>query len=167
MYSFLTNEELQKDAVHHLPKAHKAGDVAIKISDDATFLWKRKPQYQVALKNINLEVKKGELACVVGKVGSGKSALVQSLLGDLYRVKGYAAVHGSTAYVSQVPWIMNGTVKDNILFGHKYDPVFYDLTIKACALTIDLGILPDGDQTMVGEKGISLSGGQKGSTFSC
>lgn len=161
LYSFLTNEELQKDAVHHLPKAQKAGDVAIKISDDATFLWKRKPQYQVALKNINLEVKKGELACVVGKVGSGKSALVQSLLGDLYRVKGYAAVHGSTAYVSQVPWIMNGTVKDNILFGHKYDPVFYDLTIKACALTIDLGILPDGDQTMVGEKGISLSGGQK------
>lgn len=161
LFSFLTNEELQKDAIHHLPKAQKAGDVAIKMSDDATFLWKRKPQYQVALKNINFEVKKGELACVVGKVGSGKSALIQSLLGDLYRVKGYAAVHGNVAYVSQVPWIMNGTVKDNILFGHKYDPHFYELTIKACALSIDLDILPDGDATLVGEKGISLSGGQK------
>lgn len=159
--SFLMNEELQKDAVHHLPKVENASDVAIKLADDATFLWKRKPQYRVALKNINLEVKKGELACIVGKVGSGKSALIQSLLGDLYRVKGSAAVHGRIAYVSQVPWIMNGTVKDNILFGHKYDPHFYDLTIKACALTIDLGILPDGDETMVGEKGISLSGGQK------
>ncbi|QLQ82390.1 hypothetical protein HG537_0H01520 [Torulaspora globosa] len=159
--AFLMNEELQKDAVHHLPKVNNANEVAIKLSDDATFLWKRKPEYRVALKNINLEVKKGELACVVGKVGSGKSALIQSLLGDLYRVKGSAAVHGRIAYVSQVPWIMNGTVKENILFGHKYDPHFYNLTIKACALTIDLDILPDGDETMVGEKGISLSGGQK------
>lgn len=161
LFSFLTNEELQKDAVHHLPKVKDAGDVAIKMSDNATFLWKRRPQYEVALKNFNLEVKKGELACIVGRVGSGKSALIQSLLGDLYRVKGFAAVHGSVAYVSQVPWIMNGTVKDNILFGHKYDPHFYDLTIKSCALSIDLGILPDGDSTLVGEKGISLSGGQK------
>lgn len=159
--SFLMNEELQKDAIHHMPKASNSGDVAIKLADDATFLWKRKPQYRVALKNINLEVKKGELACIVGKVGGGKTALIQSLLGDLYRVKGTASVHGRIAYVSQVPWIMNGTVKDNILFGHKYDPHFYDLTIKACALSIDLGILPEGDETMVGEKGISLSGGQK------
>lgn len=161
LFSFLTNEELQTDSVQHLPKVKNSGDIAIKVGDDATFLWKRKPEYQVALKNINFQAKKGELVCVVGRVGSGKSAFIQSLLGDLYRVKGFASVHGSVAYVSQVPWIMNGTVKDNILFGHKFDAEFYDLTIKACALTIDLSILPDGDQTMVGEKGISLSGGQK------
>lgn len=161
LYSFLTNEELQKDAVQHLPKVTNKGDVAVNIGDDATFLWKRKPEYRVALKNINFQAKKGELACIVGKVGSGKTALIQSILGNLFRIKGFATVHGSVAYVSQVPWIMNGTVKDNILFGHKYDKEFYDKTIRACALTIDLAILMDGDQTLVGEKGISLSGGQK------
>ncbi|KAG0665915.1 ATP-binding cassette glutathione S-conjugate transporter ycf1 [Maudiozyma exigua] len=161
LYSFLTNEELQKDAVQHLPKVTNKGDVAVNIGDDATFLWKRKPEYRVALKNINFQAKKGELSCIVGKVGSGKTALIQSILGNLFRIKGFATVHGSVAYVSQVPWIMNGTVKDNILFGHKYDKEFYEKTIKACALTIDLAILMDGDQTLVGEKGISLSGGQK------
>lgn len=161
LYSFLTNEELQRDSVQRLPKVKNVGDVAIKLGDNATFLWKRKPEYKVALKNVNFQVRKGELNCVVGRVGSGKSALIQSILGDLFRVKGFATIHGCIAYVSQVAWIMNGTVKDNILFGHKYDPEFYDKTIKACALTIDLAILPDGDKTIVGEKGISLSGGQK------
>lgn len=159
--SFLTNEELQRDCVQRLPKVKNAGDVVIKVGDNATFLWKRKPEYKVALKNVNFQVRKGELNCVVGRVGSGKSALIQSILGDLFRVKGFATVHGTIAFVSQVAWIMNGTVKENILFGHKYDADFYDKTIKACALTIDLAVLPDGDKTIVGEKGISLSGGQK------
>ncbi|CCK71890.1 ATP-binding cassette glutathione S-conjugate transporter YCF1 KNAG_0I00990 [Huiozyma naganishii CBS 8797] len=161
LFNFLTNEELQKDSVQRLPKVTNVGDVAVKVGDDATFLWRRKPEYKVALKNINFEAKKGQLTCVVGRVGSGKSALIQSLSGDLFRVKGFATVHGSVAYVSQVAWIMNGTVKENILFGHRYDPEFYDKTIKACALTIDLAVLVDGDETLVGEKGISLSGGQK------
>lgn len=161
LFSFLTNEELQKDAVQRLPKVTNIGDVAINVGDDATFLWQRKPEYKVALKNINFQAKKGELTCIVGKVGSGKSAMIQSILGDLFRVKGFATIHGNVAYVSQVAWIMNGTVKENILFGHKYDEDFYQKTIKACALTIDLAVLMDGDQTLVGEKGISLSGGQK------
>lgn len=161
LFSFLTNEELQKDAVQHLPTVKQKGDIAINVGDNATFLWKRKPEYKVALKNINFQAKKGELSCIVGRVGSGKSAFIKSILGDLFRVKGFATIHGNVAYVSQQSWIMNGTVKDNILFGHKFDSEFYDKTIKACALTIDLSILPDGDQTLVGEKGISLSGGQK------
>ena len=99
-------------------------------------------RYKVALKNINFQAKKGELTCIVGRVGSGKSALIQSILGDLFRVKGFATIHGSVAYVSQIPWIMNGTVKENILFGHKYDPSFYEKTVKACALNVDLSILP-------------------------
>lgn len=161
LYSFLTNEELQMNSVQRLPKVERDGDIAVEIGDNATFLWQRNPVYKVALKNINFQAKKGELSCIVGKVGSGKSALLQSLLGALFRVKGNAIVHGNVAYVSQVPWIMNGTVKENIIFGHKFDAEFYEKTLKACALTIDLGILIDGDQTLVGEKGISLSGGQK------
>ncbi|SCU86268.1 LANO_0C07338g1_1 [Lachancea nothofagi CBS 11611] len=161
LHSFLTNEELQRDSIHRKAKITTNGEVAINIGADATFLWQRKPEYKVALKNINFKAKKGELTCIVGKVGSGKSALIQAMLGDLFRVKGFATVHGSVAYVSQVPWIMNGTVKENITFGHKYNAEFYTKTIKACALSVDLATLPEGDQTMVGEKGISLSGGQK------
>jgi ATP-binding cassette subfamily C (CFTR/MRP) protein 1 len=74
---------------------------------------------------------------------------------------GEVTVRGSIAYVAQNAWIMNASVKNNILFGHHFDPEFYERTIKACALVEDLAVLPDGDRTEVGEKGISLSGGQK------
>lgn len=70
-------------------------------------------------------------------------------------------MHGAAAYVAQQPWIMNATVKENIVFGYRYDSNFYEKTVKACALVDDFGVLPDGDETVVGERGISLSGGQK------
>lgn len=160
---FLTGSELQNDAVIKSPKAKNIGDTAVSIKN-GTFLWskvKGEQNYKVALSNINLTCKKGKLDCIVGKVGSGKSSIIQAILGDLYKLDGEVNLHGKVAYVSQVPWIMNGTVKDNILFGHRYDPQFYDIVLKACALTVDLSILPKGDKTEVGEKGISLSGGQK------
>ncbi|QRG38744.1 hypothetical protein FDK38_003162 [Candidozyma auris] len=160
---FLTGSELQPNAVTKLPKASTLGEVAVSIKN-GTFLWSKKKgeeSYKVALSNINMSVKKGELDCIVGRVGSGKSSIIQSLLGDLYKLDGEVKVRGKVAYVSQVPWIINGSVKENILFGHKYDPEFYHKVLKACALTVDLKILPKGDRTEVGEKGISLSGGQK------
>ncbi|KAM9888595.1 hypothetical protein OXX79_012783, partial [Metschnikowia pulcherrima] len=110
---FLTSAELQKNAVTKLPRAEKVGDVAVSVKN-GTYLWskqKGEESYKVALSNINLEVKKGELDCIVGKVGSGKSSILQCLLGDLYKLDGEAKVHGSVAYVSQVPWIINGTVR--------------------------------------------------------
>lgn len=158
--SFLTGEELQPDAVRRLPPAEEEGETAVEIND-ATFLWHRKPQYKIALEKVNFAARKGELSCVVGRVGSGKSSLLQAILGDLYKLNGDVSVKGSVAYVAQVPWIMNATVKENILFGHKYEPEFYQETIRACALLDDFAILPKGDDTIVGEKGISLSGGQK------
>lgn len=160
---FLNGSELQSNAVTNLPRASSIGEVAVSIKN-GTFLWskqKGEESYKVALSNINLSVKKGELDCIVGKVGSGKSSIIQSLLGDLYKLDGEVKVRGKVAYVSQVPWIVNGTVKENILFGHKEEPEFYQKVLKACALTVDLKILPKGDRTEVGEKGISLSGGQK------
>lgn len=97
----------------------------------------------------------------MGRVGAGKSSFLQALLGDLWKVKGEVVVHGQTAYVAQQSWVMNASVKENIVFGHRFDPSFYDKTIKACALIEDFAQLPDGDDTEVGERGISLSGGQK------
>ncbi|ANB15991.1 ATP-binding cassette glutathione S-conjugate transporter YCF1 [Sugiyamaella lignohabitans] len=158
--SFLTSEELQPDAVDRLPRANQMGEEAVMVKA-GTFLWERKPEYKIALANINFSAKKGELACVVGRVGAGKSSLLQAILGDLYKAEGHVTVKGKVAYVAQVPWIMNATVKENILFGCKFDPEFYQKTVEACALTDDFAILPKGDETQVGEKGISLSGGQK------
>lgn len=160
---FLTGSELQENAVIRGSKAEKVGDVAVSVKN-GTFLWskqKGEESYKVALSNINLESKKGALDCIVGRVGSGKSSILQCLLGDLYKLDGEARVNGKVAYVSQVPWILNGTVRENILFGHKYDPKFYQQVLEACALSVDLKILPKKDKTEVGEKGISLSGGQK------
>ncbi|RCK65365.1 Metal resistance protein YCF1 [Candida viswanathii] len=159
---FLTSSELQTDAVIKVPRAQKVGDAAASIKMVLFMVQAKGEQnYKVALSNINLSAKKGHLDCIIGKVGSGKSSIIQAFLGDLYKLDGEVTLHGKVAYVSQVPWIINGTVKDNILFGHKYDAHFYDLVLKACALTVDLSILPKGDRTEVGEKGISLSGGQK------
>lgn len=164
LHKYLHGQELQKDAITHLPSAENLGDEAVSIKN-GTFLWSKPlsddSANKLALSNINLTSKKGQLDCIVGKVGSGKSSIIQAILGDLYKLDGNVTVHGRVAYVAQVPWITNASIKENIIFGHKYDPEFYQHVIKACALTVDLGIFSDGDQTLVGEKGISLSGGQK------
>lgn len=116
---------------------------------------------ELTLKNINLAVKKGSLTAVVGVVGSGKSSLISALLGEMEKHSGDVNVDGSIALVSQLPWIQNSTLMDNILFGRKLNKEVYDKVIYACALLSDLAMLPAGDQTEIGEKGINLSGGQK------
>lgn len=157
--SFLTAEELQADAVIVKPNVEEVGEESV-IIKDASFSWNRHED-RTALANINFTACKGELSCIVGRVGAGKSSFLQSVLGDLYKTQGEVTVCGKTAYVAQQAWIMNASVKENITFGHRWDPSFYDKTVKACALTEDFAQLPDGDKTEVGERGISLSGGQK------
>ncbi|KAK9350318.1 P-loop containing nucleoside triphosphate hydrolase protein [Lipomyces doorenjongii] len=157
---FLVASELQPDAVTHLDAATESDQSAVTITS-GTFLWDESGTHPPALKNISFDAKLGQLACVVGRVGAGKSAFLQALLGDLYRESGIVTVRGHVAYCSQVPWITNATVKENILFGKRFHADFYEKTVRACALVEDFGVLPDGDETIVGEKGISLSGGQK------
>lgn len=157
---YVTMDEIQPDCTIHLDKATSKNEEALTI-EHGTFLWQRSPAIKVALTDINFKAYKNQLNCIVGKVGSGKSALLQAMLGDLHKSEGLVTVKGHIAYVAQGPWIMNATIKENILFGSKFDPDFYQRTIEACALLDDLAILPDGDNTFVGEKGISLSGGQK------
>jgi ATP-binding cassette, subfamily C (CFTR/MRP), member 1 len=157
--AFFTAEELQPDAIVIKPIVEDLGEESIRIRD-GTFSWNRHEDRN-ALEDINFSASKGELSCIVGRVGSGKSSFLQAILGELYKVKGEVVVHGTTAYVAQQPWVMNASVKENIVFGHRWDPTFYEKTVKACALTEDFAQLPDGDSTEVGERGISLSGGQK------
>ena len=157
--SFLRAEELQEDSVRRVDAAAAPGDEAVRVTD-ATFAWDRNDNRR-CLENISITCRKGELTCIVGRVGSGKSSLLQAILGDIWKIHGEVVVHGSVAYVAQQAWVMNASVKENITFGHRWDPHFYERTVQACALVEDFKTLPDGDKTEVGERGISLSGGQK------
>ncbi|CAI4229206.1 unnamed protein product [Auanema sp. JU1783] len=113
------------------------------------------------LRDISFEIPRGTLFAVVGKVGAGKSSLLSALLGEMGKLKGRIGVSGKLAYVPQQPWIQNMSVRDNITFGKPFDKKRYNMTLHACALKPDLKILPYGDMTEIGEKGINLSGGQK------
>ena len=157
---FFAADELQEDAVRFIEEPSKqAGDSSVSIKD-ATFTWDKNSGKNV-LRNISFNANKGELTCIVGRVGAGKSSLLQSILGDLYKINGETVARGRIAYAAQSAWIMNASVKENIVFGHRWDPHFYEQTINACALVDDFRQLADGDSTEVGERGISLSGGQK------
>lgn len=97
-------------------------------------------------------MEKGKLVAVVGTVGAGKSSLVHAMLGEMEKLSGRVNINGRLAYVPQQAWIQNCTLKDNILFGKKYDEAVYNRVIEACALKPDLAMLPGGDATEIGEK---------------
>ncbi|GAM21060.1 hypothetical protein SAMD00019534_042350, partial [Acytostelium subglobosum LB1] len=113
------------------------------------------------LKGINFEPPKGKLTVIVGRVGEGKSSLVSAILGEIKMVAGSVARPESVGYTPQVPWILSGTVRDNILFGRPLDWKRYKDVLEACCLKVDLVDFPMKDLSEIGEKGISLSGGQK------
>ena len=113
------------------------------------------------LKNVNLHVKKGELLAVVGPVGSGKSSLLSAVLGEMHCKAGKVAVAGNVAYVSQVAWVPNDSLKNVILFGNSMEEARYQSIINSCGLRRDLEILESGDETEIGENAVNLSGGQK------
>lgn len=113
------------------------------------------------LDNVNLEIEKGKLYVVIGMVGSGKSSFLSAILGEISSVKGQVKVNGALSYASQDAWVFGSTVRQNILFGQPYDRQRYQKVVKACALLKDFKQFSQGDQTIVGERGTSLSGGQK------
>ncbi|NXT54657.1 MRP3 protein, partial [Pluvianellus socialis] len=152
---FLSHDELDPNCVE--TKVIAPGN-AISVTN-ATFSWGK--ELKPSLKDINLLVPSGALVAVVGHVGCGKSSLVSALLGEMEKLEGEVAVKGSVAYVPQQAWIQNATLKDNILFGQASSEQKYQNVLEACALKTDLEVLPGGDQTEIGEKGINLSGGQR------
>ncbi|CAH2229132.1 jg8067, partial [Pararge aegeria aegeria] len=115
----------------------------------------------VALSDINLNIKPESLTTIVGTVGSGKTTLLQAMLREILPTTGHLSVRGVLAYAAQDPWLFEASVRQNILFGQELDLRRYKQVIKCCQLKSDLDILPHGDKTVVGERGTSLSGGQR------
>ncbi|KAJ2662229.1 ABC transporter C member 13 [Coemansia sp. RSA 1200] len=105
--------------------------------------------------------KNGELVAVTGRTGTGKSSLLLSICGEVEKTKGTGGVHGTITFMEQKPWILNDTIRNNILFGRKYDKEHYNRVIEACALTEDIENWTRGDNTLIGEHGINISGGQR------
>lgn len=129
------------------------------VVENGTFSWSK--DGPPCLKRISVRVPHGALVAVVGHVGSGKSSLLCAMLGETERRSGSVSIKGSVAYVPQQAWIQNATLQDNILFGREKKKSWYQRVVEACALLPDLDILPAGDATEIGEKGLNLSGGQK------
>lgn len=144
---------------------------------DATFSWTEKNEESAegfCLKNLNIKIpemnssthKRNELVAILGVVGSGKSSFLSALLGDMPLLSGSCSKLGKVAYCAQTPWIQNQSLRANILFGLDADKdaelqTAYDAAVSAACLLPDISILPNGDMTEIGEKGINLSGGQK------
>ncbi|KAJ3666671.1 hypothetical protein Zmor_002105 [Zophobas morio] len=113
------------------------------------------------LTNVTFCAEPGELVCVIGSPGSGKSTLLQVVLNELPLTEGTVEVGGRVSYYSQEPWLFSGTIRENILFGLEMEQEKYAQVIKMTALDHDLLQLPYGDNSLVGERGVMLSGGQK------
>lgn len=152
--------------------------------EKATFSWGGRDMTEQAsadafkLMDLDIKFRVGHLNIVAGPTGSGKTSLLMGLLGEMTKLKGDVYLPGgrsredirpdpvtglteSVAYCAQQAWLVNGTVKENIVFASDWDEKRYEEVVKACSLKRDLQILDAGDETLVGEKGVTLSGGQK------
>ena len=115
-----------------------------------------------ALCNISLDLEAGKLYCIIGPVGSSKSALLQVLSGELVPFNGKIERRtASIAFAAQDPWIINGTIRENIIMGLDFDADRYCEIVKSCGLNPDMSTFPSGDSTVVGDKGVQCSGGQR------
>lgn len=135
LWEFLTSEENEEIPFQRIGKPY------LRINQ-GTFAFDTTNLARPTLKDITLQVNDGELVMVVGQVGSGKSSIISAFTGGIQRISGSLEVNGSIAYAAQQAWIMNQSVKDNILFGLPYDENYYRETIHAACLKQDLAMLP-------------------------
>ncbi|CAF1087818.1 unnamed protein product [Didymodactylos carnosus] len=151
---------LSKDAVNEKDTDSTHGKDALPgtvLMNKASFCWEQ----SCLLKDIDLQVKHGSLVGVIGSIGSCKSSLLMAILGEMKLVSGTSCCNGTFAYASQTPWIFADTIRENILFGKPLNPERYAQVIQICCLIPDIDSMTAGDLTVIGEKGVNLSGGQK------
>ncbi|XP_010387634.1 cystic fibrosis transmembrane conductance regulator isoform X1 [Rhinopithecus roxellana] len=113
------------------------------------------------LKDINFKIERGQLLAVAGSTGAGKTSLLMMIMGELEPSEGKIKHSGRISFCSQFSWIMPGTIKENIIFGVSYDEYRYRSVIKACQLEEDISKFAEKDNIVLGEGGITLSGGQR------
>jgi ABC-type bacteriocin/lantibiotic exporter with double-glycine peptidase domain len=157
--NFLKMAERSSDTDENsLKLPYSSTEPAVSMSN-CTFQWSSET---LALENIDLAVQPGELLMIIGKVGSGKSALLNAILGELDRTVGKLETRGSLSYACQEPWLFEGTLQQNVVFTKgSFDQARYKKVIEACALESDIKQFPGGDQVEIGARGVVLSGGQK------
>lgn len=119
------------------------------------------PAGRGVVSDVNLRIEAGSLVCVVGQVASGKSSLLQALLGEMNKLSGNVTVRGKVAYVAQTAFILNATLRDNVTFGLEYDEERFRAAVRVTCLQPDIDMLPAREDTEIGERGINLSGGQR------
>jgi len=165
---FLSSENLS--TIPSIPEAKRSentSETALKDTSTQALLCASHLTYkglnrkdEFILQDIELTTTSGSLTVVTGPVGSGKSTLLSAIAGEISDTSGITRPE-TIAYVPQVAWVFSGTLRENILFGQPYDEHRYTRIIKACALMEDIQQFPNGDETIVGERGVVLSGGQR------
>ncbi|KAH0816952.1 hypothetical protein GEV33_005840 [Tenebrio molitor] len=168
--NFLLNDYQKPNKLRSEPKSfYRLVDISVfKIQkpeavvciDRASVKWDQSLSINV-LSDITFTAASGELVGVVGTTGSGKSTLLQMILKEMDLEEGNVCVRGTISYAPQDSWIFSASIRQNILFGQDMDKEKYHRVLRCCALERDLSLFPHGDQTLVGERGIMLSGGQK------
>ncbi|KAK8803865.1 hypothetical protein WA158_001559 [Blastocystis sp. Blastoise] len=128
------------------------------VIQDGSFAWGDGTN---VLKDINIKIKKGSLVAVVGRVGSGKTSFVSALIGEMTKNSGCCIVNGSVSFASQQAWMVNDTVRGNVLFGKEFEEERYKRALHVCCMEDDLKVLKGGEMCEIGDRGINLSGGQK------
>nr|WBG67118.1 ABCC3 protein [Mythimna separata] len=152
--------QLKKPVNRKFSRSVSYQDDSALVLHDVSASWTGDPNY-MALKNISMRLRKGKLCAIIGAVGSGKSSILQLLLKELPSATGTVSIYGKISYACQEAWLFPSTVRENILFGLPFEPGKYKKVCKVCALEKDFKQFPFGDQTLVGERGVSLSGGQR------
>lgn len=145
-----SEKEKPKPTEHEKQKVRQSTDEGFKLEETGF----------PGLHDIDLKIKLGEFLVITGVIGSGKSSLLQAMLGVMRCTSGKVDVDGSIILCG-TPWIQSSTVKENIVFGSPWDPKWYNEIVYSCSLESDLELLPAGDMTEIGERGVTLSGGQK------
>lgn len=165
LQKFLVAEELvaleeSNNAVDQCLLTQDGLDILVK---DAAFSWNPSLSAMPTLTSVSFSVPQGAFVAIVGPTGGGKSTLLSGLLGETPIVSGKAGIlkGRSVAFCDQIAFIQNCTVRDNILFGKPFNEVHYRNTLRVCCLESDLEILPAGELTEIGGRGVNLSGGQR------